>query len=277
MSISAVIIAAAVVAGTGLVIGLFLGFAATKFYVPVDEREEKILDALPGNNCGGCGYPGCSGLAAAIAKGEAPVNQCPVGGAPVADVIAGIMGTTVGETEKKVAYVNCSGTADRAKEQYVYSGEMSCKMASLAPGGGSKACAYGCLGYGDCVDVCEFNALHIVNGIAWVDKETCVACGKCVQECPRHLIDLVPYKQKYFVACSSQEKGRDVMKVCDIGCIACHKCEKVCHFDAIHVENNIAKIDYEKCKNCGLCAKECPKHVIFKIVTPPAAVKKETA
>lgn len=274
MNVTGIILAAVVVGGTGLLIGLFLGFAAQKFYVEVDEKEEAVLDALPGNNCGGCGYAGCSGLAAAIAKGEAPVNACPVGGSPVAEVISGIMGVAAEEGVKQVAYVNCAGTCDRAKENYNYFGEMDCAMAAHVPGGGSKACSYGCLGFGSCVKACQFDALHIVNGIAWVDKEACVACGKCAETCPRHLIDLVPDKQKYFVSCSSQDKGREVMQACSVGCIGCKKCEKACHFDAIHVENNVAKIDYDKCKNCGLCAKECPKHIIYKIEQPKTTVTK---
>ncbi len=273
MNVTGIILAAVVVGGTGLLIGLFLGFAAQKFYVEVDEKEEAVLDALPGNNCGGCGYAGCSGLAAAIAKGEAPVNACPVGGAPVAEVISGIMGVAAEEGVKQVAYVNCAGTCDRAKDNYKYFGEMDCAMAAHVPGGGAKACSYGCLGFGSCVKACQFDALHIVNGIAWVDKDACVACGKCVETCPRHLIDLVPDKQKYHVTCSSTDKGRDVMQACSVGCIGCKKCEKACPFDAIHVENNVAKIDYDKCRNCGLCAKECPKHIIYKIEQPKNVIK----
>lgn len=265
MSITGVILAAVVVGGTGCLIGLFLGFAATKFYVEVDEKEEAVLGVLPGNNCGGCGYAGCSGLAAAIAKGEAPVNGCPVGGSACAEQISEIMGVSADASAKQVAYVKCGGTCEKAKDQYQYHGVEDCSMAMQVPGGGSKACSYGCLGYGSCVKACDFDAIHIVNGIAYVDKEACVACGKCVSTCPKNLIELVPYDSKYFVTCSSQDKGKDVMQVCDTGCIGCKICEKQCHFDAIHVENNIAKIDYDKCKNCGLCAKKCPKQIIYKV------------
>lgn len=275
MSVSGILLAALVVGGTGCIIGFFLGFAATKLYVEVDEKEEAVLAALPGNNCGGCGYPGCSGMAAAIAKGEAPVNGCPVGGAPVAEKISAIMGVDAGESVPKAAYVHCAGTTDRAKENYKYFGEMDCSMAASVPGGGAKACSYGCLGFGNCVKACNFDALHIVNGIAWVDKEKCVGCGACTKACPRHLIDLVPVKQKIFVSCSSCDKGKAVMDACSVGCIACKKCEKSCKFDAIHVEGNLAKIDYDKCKNCGICVRECPKHIIYRIQQPKAVVKKE--
>ena len=199
MSITGVLIAALIVGGTGVFIGVFLGIAGKKFAVEVDEKEEAILAELPGNNCGGCGYAGCSGLAAAIAKGEAPVGQCPVGGAPVAAKIAAIMGEEAGES---------------------------------------------------------------VHEIAVVDKEACKACGKCIATCPKHLIELVPYEQKHLVQCSSKDKGKDVMSVCSVGCIGCKMCEKVCESDAVHVVDNIAHIDPEKCTNCGKCAEKCPKKII---------------
>ncbi|MCR4842818.1 MAG: RnfABCDGE type electron transport complex subunit B [Eubacterium sp.] len=263
-----VIISTVVVAGCGCVIGLFLSFASKKFEVEVDPKEEAVLEALPGNNCGGCGFPGCSGLAAAIAKGEAPVNQCPVGGEPVAEIISGIMGVSADAAEKKVAFVNCAGNCEKAKDKYEYHGIHDCAMVANVPGGGPKTCSYGCLGFGNCVKACPFDAIHIVNGIAHVDHEACKACGKCVDACPRHIIDLVPYKQKWTVTCVSSDKGKDVMGACDVGCIGCKKCEKECKFDAIHVEGNVAKIDYEKCKNCGMCAKVCPRGIITKTEVP---------
>ncbi|MCR5785135.1 MAG: RnfABCDGE type electron transport complex subunit B [Eubacterium sp.] len=276
MSITGIVLAAVIVGGTGLLIGLFLGFSAQKFYVPVDEKEEAVAGVLPGNNCGGCGYAGCGGLAAAIAKGEAPVNACPVGGAAVAEKISEIMGVEAGSAEKMVAHVNCAGTCDKAKDNFNYVGLEDCNMATFAPMSGGKGCSFGCIGLGSCVKACAFDAIHINEGhIAEVDREECVACGKCISACPKHLIDLVPYSKKYYVTCSSQDKGATVMKTCSVGCIGCKKCEKACKFDAIHVENNVAKIDYDKCKNCGLCAKECPKGIIFKIEPLKMPAKKE--
>ena len=187
-----VIIAAAVVGIVGILIGLLLGVASEKFKVEVDEKEIAVRDALPGNNCGGCGYPGCDGLAKAIAAGEAPVNKCPVGGAPVADIIAEIMGVSAGESVKQVAFVKCKGTCDKAKQNFTYFGITDCNSAMNVPGQGGKACSYGCMGFGSCVKVCEFDSIHIVDGIALVDREKCVACGKCVEACPKKLIDLVP-------------------------------------------------------------------------------------
>ncbi|MCR4869454.1 MAG: RnfABCDGE type electron transport complex subunit B [Lachnospiraceae bacterium] len=257
-----ILIAAVIIGVTGCLIGFLLCLASEKFKVEVDPREEKILGVLPGNNCGGCGYPGCSGLAAAIAKGEAPVNQCPVGGAPVAAQVGEIMGVDAGDQVRMMAYVRCSGNCEKAKNNYSYTGVEDCNAMAFVPGGGPKACKYGCLGFGSCVKACPFDAIHVVDGIAVVDKEACKACGKCVATCPKHLIELIPYEATEVVSCRNEDKGKDVMAVCSTGCIACHLCEKQCESDAIHVENNIAYIDQSKCTHCGKCAEKCPKKII---------------
>ena len=242
--------------------GFFLCFASEKFKVEVDEREEAIIGVLPGNNCGGCGYAGCSGLAAAIVKGEAEVSGCPVGGAPVAAKIGDIMGVAAGTQERQTAFVKCAGTCEKASLDYDYTGIQDCTMASMMQNGGAKGCNSGCLGFGSCVAACPFDAIHVVDGIAVVDKEACKACGKCIAACPKHLIEIVPYDQKHLVKCNSQDKGKAVMQACTAGCIGCKMCEKACKFEAVTVENNIAHIDYEKCKDCGACAVKCPKKVI---------------
>lgn len=262
MSITGILVAAAIVGGTGLFIGAFLGIAGKKFAVEVDEREEAILGELPGNNCGGCGYPGCSGLAAAIVAGEAAVGACPVGGAPVAAEIAKIMGQEAGEQVRMAAYVKCAGTCEKAKQNYEYVGLEDCVMMNFMQNGGPKACVYGCLGGGSCVKACPFDAIHVVDGVAVVDKEACKACGKCVAACPKHLIELVPYEQQYLVQCSSKDKGKDVMQACSVGCIGCKMCAKFCPSGAITVENNIAHIDASLCTGCGVCAEKCPKKII---------------
>lgn len=260
MSITGIMIATAVVGGTGLVIGAALGVAARAFAVEVNEKEVAVRDKLPRNNCGGCGYAGCDGLAKAIANGEAPVNGCPVGGAAVAEAIGEIMGQSA-QVVKNVAFVKCSGNCDVATTKYEYSGTMSCKEAAVVSGG-PKGCTFGCMGFGSCVAVCDFDAIHIENGIAMVDKEKCVACGKCVATCPKNLIELVPYEAKQKVLCSSREMGKNVKLVCKVGCIGCKLCEKQCENDAIHVIENIAHIDYDKCVSCGKCAEKCPAKVI---------------
>lgn len=259
---SVVLISSGVVGSVGLIIGILLGIASEKFYVKVDEKEIEVRDALPGNNCGACGFPGCDGLAKAIAKGEAKVNACPVGGEPVANNIALIMGVVAEAMEKKVAFVRCRGTSDRTTKAYNYGGILDCNMMSVLPSGSDKSCVFGCMGYGSCVRVCEFDALHIVDGIAKVNKEKCVACEKCVSACPKKLIEMVPYSSEHIVMCRSLDKGKDVKTKCKVGCIGCTMCTRVCQFDAIHMHGNVAKIDYEKCTNCGECAKKCPSKII---------------
>lgn len=263
MNMMGVLIAAVIIGAIGIIIGVLLGIASEKFKVEVDEKEILVRAELPGNNCGGCGFPGCDGLASAIAAGTAAVNACPVGGSDVADRIAAIMGVESGTAVKNVAFVKCKGTCDKTALQYNYFGIDDCSKVAVVPGAGEKACGYGCMGYGSCVKACAFDAIHVVDGVALVDKEKCVACGKCASVCPNHLIDIVPYDAEHLVQCSSHDKGKEVKTKCDNGCIGCTLCLKQCEFDAIHMENNVAVIDYEKCTNCGKCAAKCPSKVIL--------------
>lgn len=265
MNITGIIIAAAVVGLVGIFVGLFLGVAGLKFKVEVDEKEEAVLEALPGNNCGGCGFAGCSGLAAAIAKGEAAVNACPVGGEPVGQKIAAIMGVEAASAEKMVAFVHCQGDCDKANQDYEYSGVEDCRMMSFVPSGGPKSCNSGCMGYGSCVKACPFDAIHVVNGVAVVDKEKCKACGKCIAVCPKNLITLIPYKAKTEVACKSVDKGPVTMKACSVGCIGCGICAKNCPAEAITVADFHATIDQSKCTGCGTCVAKCPKKAIIEL------------
>lgn len=262
MNFNGILIALIVMILLGLFVGIFLGVAGIAFKVTVDEKEEGVLKALPGNNCGGCGYPGCAGLAKAIANGDAPVNQCPVGGEPVAKEIAKIMGTEAEESVRKVAFVACKAHCSDITLDYDYYGVEDCRMLSFVPNGGPKSCNDGCLGYGSCVKVCPFNAITVSDGVAKVDRELCKACGKCVAACPKHLISLIPYDAKYTVSCSSKQKGAITTKQCKVGCVGCGICVKNCPNTAVKVENFNATIDYELCKNCGVCAEKCPRKTI---------------
>ncbi|NCB63563.1 MAG: Fe-S cluster domain-containing protein [Clostridia bacterium] len=258
-----VILAVAILGGLGILFGFVLAFAAKVFAVEKDPREEAIAGCLPGANCGGCGFPGCGGYAAAVAAGKAPVNACAAGGEAVANQIAEIMGVAAGASVKKIAQVHCSGCgAD--KTQYEYIGVKDCLAASRLPGGGPLSCSYGCLGMGTCEKVCPFDAIHVQDGVAVVDEDKCKACNKCVDICPRHIIALEPYKTKKHVTipCSSKAKGPAVTKVCTNGCIGCSMCAKACPKEAIAMVDNLAVIDYEKCIGCGICAQKCPRKLI---------------
>lgn len=257
-----ILLATLVVGLTGVIIAILLSIAGEKFKVEVDEKEIAVRDALPGNNCGGCGFPGCDGLAAAIAKGEAAVNSCPVGGDAVAEKIAEIMGTDAAAGGKQIAFVKCAGTCEKAVRNYEYVGPKSCVLAQNNPGGGEKACTFGCTGFGDCKNACPFDAIEIIDGIACVDKEKCKACGKCVAACPKHLIELIPYEAEHKVVCNSNAKGVEVKKACQAGCIGCGLCVKNCPEQAIELNNNLAHVNYEKCTNCGTCKEKCPVKII---------------
>lgn len=248
--------------GLGLVFGAGLAFASQKFKVEIDPRIEQVNEALPAANCGGCGYPGCMAFATAVVNGEAPVNGCPVGGTECAAAVAEIMGVDASAAEPQVAKVLCTGKLGVCKEEFTYHGIDSCLAANMIAGG-SKACQFGCIGFGSCADVCPFDAIEIDdNHLARVNPEKCVACGKCVDICPKHIIHMIPKEQFVVVACSNLEKGGFVKKNCAEACIACGICERACPFDAVHVKDNVAKIDYSKCTNCMICAEKCPTKAI---------------
>ena len=281
MDITSILYPVISLSGLGILLGIGLSYAGKVFEVKEDPKITEINEVLPGANCGGCGYPGCGGLAKAIASGEAPVYACPVGGNDVAQKIAAIMGVSVAQTAPTSAFVRCKGTCEVAKQKYVYEGLNDCVMAFQLAGRGSKGCDYGCLGLGSCVKVCDFDAIHIIDGVAVVDEKKCVSCGKCAEICPKRLIEIIPTNKYAKVECFSRDAGRTVMQNCSVGCIGCKMCEKACPFEAIRVINNLAVINYSLCKNCGLCAKKCPKGIIKfdrPLPTPKKAVpNKETS
>ena len=263
MDITGILITAGIIGGIGVLVGLLLGKAGKIFRVEENEKERAVREALPGNNCGGCGYPGCDGLAKAIAEGKAPVNACPVGGAVVADKIRAIVGGGDDQPmEPMTAYVHCKGDCDKVKDVYHYVGPAVCSIAVNTPNSGPKACRYGCLGLGECASVCEFGAISLVDGIAVIDQEKCVACGKCIKTCPRGIISLVPKSKEHHISCNSKDRGLDVKSICGVGCLACTMCVKQCPVEAIRMEGNLPVIDYSKCVNCGACAAKCPAKTI---------------
>jgi len=271
-----ILYAVLILGAIAVIFGLILAFAAKIFEVKVDPRLPEIQASLAGANCGGCGYPGCAGCAEAILSGKAPINACAPAGAEGAAKIAAIMGLTAPTGDKQVAHVICNG-GDACNRNYEYVGVPSC-LAATKVAGGPTACQFGCLGFGECVKACKFDAIHINDrGVAEVDKEKCTNCGACREACPRKLIVEVPYKQKVFVNCSNKERGPAVTKVCANSCIACGMCERTCKFDAIHVVNNVAVIDYAKCKNCKMCTKVCPRNAIEPIATPEEKEKFKAA
>ena len=261
------IVYAIVVLGVlGALFGLVLSVASKIFEVKKDPREEAILSHLAGANCGGCGYPGCGGCAAAILAGEAPVTACAPAGAENAAAIAQIMGQEAPTGERQVAFVRCNG-GTAAKKRFEYVGVQDCLSATKVAAGPLE-CEFGCLGFGSCVKACQFGAMSIgPNGTAVVDPDKCTACMACAAACPRHLITSVPASKKVHVACANRDKGKAAMSVCANSCIGCGLCQKECKFDAIHVVNGVAVIDYDKCKGCKLCTKVCPRDAILPIAT----------
>lgn len=264
---NSIILAVLTVGIIGLAFGLLLAFASVIFKVEVDERVEKIEEVLPGANCGGCGYAGCSAFAHAVVEKGAPVDACVVGKSPVARQVGGIMGKAVANEAPKIARVMCGGDCEKASEKYDYYGVEDCYAANRLAGG-QKSCPSGCLGFGSCTKVCKFDAIKVENGVAVVDEEKCTACGQCVKVCPKQIIRIVPKTGRVSVLCSNKKPGKEVNGYCKSGCIACGICAKNCPFEAITVENNLASIDYSKCKSCGICVQKCPKKAIIKSNVP---------
>ena len=240
-----------IVSAIGLACSILLVVASRFLSVPTDTRVEDIRSFLPGANCGACGYAGCDDYFSR--PSTTPPNP--------AGQISKYLGVEAENAEPVKALVRCSGTCEKCAEIEDYQGPATCAAcASLHRG--KKACGYGCLGYGDCVKVCKFGALSIVDGVAHVDEELCTGCGACAKACPHLLIGMVPVKNHVAVRCSSHDKGAVVRKVCSAGCIGCMMCTKVCPTGAITVSDFLAAIDPEKCTNCGACAEKCPVKVI---------------
>ncbi|MCL2030036.1 MAG: RnfABCDGE type electron transport complex subunit B [Oscillospiraceae bacterium] len=253
------------IGGLSLLFGALLGFSAKKFAFKADVREEQIKNILPGINCGACGFPGCSVFAEAVVRKKAGYEGCPPGGSAAALEIARIMGIDPCVTARKAAFIKCNGKEDCVKRNYVYDGPKSCVAASQLATGGNKSCAYSCIGLESCKNACPFDAILIKDSIAEVDVKKCTACGKCIEVCPKHLIELVPVQSRVRVLCNSKDTGLLVRANCRAGCIGCRICQKDCPAGAVTVEDNLARIDYEKCTLCLICAGKCPTKSIKRM------------
>lgn len=258
-----ILIAVLALVALGLLMGLMLAIASKTFAVEVNPLITQIEAVLPGANCGACGKPGCAGYATEIVEQNAPLDLCKPGGAEVVENIAKLLGKTVSITIiKNVAFVFCQGGA-RAVDRFVYSGIKTCKAAVVVAGGGNKACKYACLGFGDCVTVCKYNAIEVSKlGAAVVKPSACINCGACIKECPKKIIQETALKEVKQVICASHDAGKVVRAVCSVGCIACGICVKSCPFEAITMSEHLAVIDPEKCTNCGICMTKCPTKAI---------------
>lgn len=264
----------------GALAALLLFVVSKKFHVEEDARIELVNEALPGANCGGCGYPGCSGFARACVEAESMEGLfCTVGGNDTMLKVADILGRTAVEAEPQLAVVRCNGTCDARPKVNQYDGDSSCAIAA-ATYGGETGCTFGCLGLGDCTLACGFDAIKMnpLTGLPEVDEERCTACGACVKACPKMIIELRkkgPKGRRVFVSCVNKEKGGVAKKACDNACIGCSKCFKECKFEAITIANNLAYIDPNKCRLCRKCVEACPTGAIHEVNFPPRKPKAE--
>lgn len=247
------------VSALGILLGLGLSIASKFLALPADETADRITEALPGANCGACGFSGCAGYAAALSGGKTKkTNLCGPGGTAAAAAVAEILGVKAETVIPTAAVVLCQGNTANAQVKMIYHGVKSCRMATQLFGG-YKECAYGCLGLGDCMDACEYDAIHICDGVARTRPIACHSCRACVSACPKGLIKMLPLGvPKASVLCNNQEKGAVSRKQCKAACIGCKKCENVCESGAVTVKDFLARVDPDKCTGCGKCTEVCP-------------------
>lgn len=255
-----ILIPVVIVAVIAAVCGVALSVLSHVFSVPVDEKQEKVREALPGANCGACGYSGCDGYAEAIAKGEASPDKCAPGGKSTAEALSEILGVEI-DVKEIAAFVGCRGENGVCNKRFDYVGIRTC-AAAVGMFGGEGACPSSCIGFGDCVSVCSASAVKICNGVAVINPSLCGGCGVCADTCPKKLISMAEKKLSAKVLCSNTQKGGVARKNCTAACIGCKKCEKVCEQNAVKVENNLAVIDSALCNGCGTCAEQCPQKCI---------------
>ena len=259
---TAIIIAVAVVTVVGIICAVMLAVASKVMYVPVDERVTQLSEVLPGANCGGCGFPGCDGYAAALVEDpDLPLTLCAAGGAACAEAMGKILGKDAGEMVEKRAFVQCKGDCSVTDTKMDYVGISSCSAAKTLFGSPGK-CTHGCIGLGDCVKACPNGGVYIKDGLAHIDYCVCNGCGGCANACPNGVIAILPADVPVRVACSNKDKGPVARKACSAACIGCGMCMRKCPNGAITLVNNLAVIDYEKCNGCGTCKAACPTKAI---------------
>lgn len=244
MTLVTIGLSAGTMLGLAVILSYILGWANKAFHVEIDPRVEAIMDELPGANCGGCGYVGCGEYAEAVVAGEAPVNKCTVGGESCAAALANIMGVEVEETYPYRPIVHCGAYYDDRLKRNEYRGEQTCAAANLVAD--VQGCSFGCLGLGDCTSACNYDSIHVFDGLATVDYEKCVGCGACVKVCPRNIITMTPFKAESILAvtCSNKDFGKDVKDVCKVGCIGCKACSKASGLFTI--DDNLAMLNYDE-------------------------------
>ena len=259
---NSIILATIAVTTIGIICAVILSIASKIMHVPVDERVERIREALPGANCGACGFAGCEGYAEALIEQDGTAtNLCIPGSKTVSRAISSVLGVEFADVIEQVAVIKCGGVIGGTERCVDYEGIDTC-LAAKQLYGGERTCLYGCLGHGDCAVICPNDAICIENGIAHVDTRRCIGCGMCAKVCPKGIIAVVADSVETVVWCSSCDKGSDTRAACSAGCIGCKRCEKECPSQAIEVKNNLAVIDYEKCTHCDRCAEVCVTHCI---------------
>ncbi len=275
---TAVLNSVLLLASLGLIAAVVLYAVSKKFYVYENPLIAEVEDLLPGANCAGCGLPGCKAFAEKLVNTEDIADLfCPVGGNEVMKLVSEKLGKVVAEKEPTIAVLRCQGSCDVRPKTSEFQGPKSCAISAMIYGGETD-CQYGCLGYGDCVEVCKFDAMYVdkVLGIPVIISEKCTSCGACVSACPKGIIEMRPKNKrdlKIYVGCLNEDKGGIAKKACALACIGCSKCEEICPKGAVTMHNNLAYIDPVFCTLCRKCVDICPTHSIVETNFPPKKEK----
>lgn len=261
--------------GLGFVAAAVLAVASRVFHVEEDPRVEAVMDALPGANCGGCGYAGCEGYAIAVVNDPAvAASLCVAGSAETSIAVGNLTGKTVAAAEPQVSFRRCEKLAGNVGLRYDYQGMPSCAAATLLMGG-SDICSWSCLGFGDCVQVCPFDAMKLKDGLVHVIASKCTGCGQCIKACPRNSLEIIPTRARIAVFCATKDKLRAVIEICEVGCINCGKCIKACPAKAITTEDERIEVNHKMCLSYGAdcqeaCVKGCSRHIL-RVTCPSLA------